>query len=104
MPHEGDNAACVVPLLGGVGTIVNPRLVEVLEVEHVHFWILSAGVVDALGVVDVVVPFGLATRENTLSPHVVAQIAVEFAGGLVGLLVGRFSIYLCLHHDSESEQ
>ena len=104
VPHEGDDAASVVPSLGGGGAVVDPRLVEVLEVEHVHLRILAAGLFDALGIVGVVVPFSLTARQHFLPPHFITQIAVQFTSLVVGIGVNRMLVYLCTDRDHQSHQ
>ena len=84
------------PLLGSGGTVVDPRLFEVLEVEHVHLRILATGLFYTLGIVYVVVPFSLTTRKYFLAPYFIAQIVIQFTSFLVGIRVNRILIYLCI--------
>ena len=86
------------------GAVVDPRLVEVLEVEHVHLRTLAASLPDALGIVGVVVPFSLAAGQHLLAPHLIAQVAVELTGFLVGISVNRILVYLCTHRSRQPHQ
>lgn len=101
VPHETDNAACVMPSFRCVRAVVDPRLVEMLEVEDVDFRIASAGLVDALCIICVVVPFGLAAADDVLSPHVIPQIFIKGPYRLVGLWVNRPFVDLGMAHRAQ---